>query len=305
LRERIALAFGIPVTREEFLARASDSSWDYGRKLRVSRGATDVFERVYAPICTIAADVASAVEEFGIHVYRGLTLRGLAEISRQYDAIVLVAHWRGSSLSVDDLLTGWVEHLLDGLHPPPQAEVAAALTRVDLPFGAMLSRERRDTAELRTLAIDTFNRLLRSDYFVRWLPGGIGTQLETANTLREALSRDLLDEVLGEHVRPGNQLELTDGLHDVASVHAALDADFAGTLDLSCCTSSVLGTYLQIVREGLDVIMGDPLILPGPQLRLIQSAVEVTAKEDCLTYAVARRAVSRELSELRPENDAW
>ena len=72
--------------------------------------------------------------------------------------------------------------------------------------------------------------------------------LESDDT-RFARQRDHLDSMFKGLLRPGNRLELFDGLHSKESVEEALSTHFEGVLDLTSCTSTILGDYLGAKRK--------------------------------------------------------
>jgi hypothetical protein len=72
---------------------------------------------------------------------------------------------------------------------------------------------------------------------------GVDIVLESEVT-RKARRRDELDELFHGLLRPGNRLELFDGLHAKEVVDDALDQRFDGMLDLTTCNSTVLADFL-------------------------------------------------------------
>jgi hypothetical protein len=50
-------------------------------------------------------------------------------------------------------------------------------------------------------------------------------------------------------IRPGNRLELLDGLHSKESFEAAVAPEFEGVLDFAACTSTILADYVEHRRR--------------------------------------------------------
>jgi hypothetical protein len=285
--ERIAVVFGIPLTRVQFRVQA-DGPWDYGRAMLRGRSVEEAFDSMYAPICAAGKALIEAARECGHTVYEDARLADLAQAFESHDVIVLVAHWRGSSVEVDDIEPGWFGAFQNVGQASPLALVAAQLPR-DVTPG--------DGAERAILAA-ALNRTIESGSLAKFLPWGIGTAMSAHQLIVEALYRDVLDEHLVGTLSPGNQLELADGLHALGAFNSMIADSFRGTVDLSCCTSTVLGSYLRLERgEQLDVIMGDQHILPVMQLQLLREVIVSRCYEPGSSYAAVRRAIARALED--------
>jgi len=292
-KERIALLFGIPVTRDEFLARSEDLLWDYGRKLFSRDTAVSAFENIYKPVCSIAADLIDAAVLAGVSVYRKAQLQDVESASRSHKILVIVAHWRGSVVDEPDLSGGWLAHLKAGKE---DGVIACLLNEMGLSSDDLRSIE--PDGDLRELLIGSMNRVIESGTLRRFFPTGLDGVVSTHRLIADALSRDLLDVAFADALRPGNQLELADGLHSVTAMDAAISRDFSGAIDLSCCTSSVLGTSLKLQRgDSIQVVMGDNFIVPGPQLRLIEQAFRLLAIHPSMKYVDVRLALGQGLAD--------
>jgi hypothetical protein len=66
---------------------------------------------------------------------------------------------------------------------------------------------------------------------------------------RSARRRDALDALFQGLLRPGNRLELYDGLHSKEAVEAAIAPTFEGVIDLTTCTSTVLADHVSAKRR--------------------------------------------------------
>jgi hypothetical protein len=296
-RERIAILLGIPVTRDEFYEMAANPRWDYGRQLLSGRCAAKAFEQIYEPVCTVASELRRRAELGNVTVCLNTSLRDLRSISSTHDVLVIVAHWRSFVVEVADLLEGWSVCL----EQAAGNDVLYCLSReISRRFGAAWNlRDGSLTKEgnLRGHVVVAMNDLINTGKLIPFLPATIGS-ITTHSLITKTLSRDLLDEAFGGALQRGNQLELADGLHAVEAIHTAIDPAFRGVIDLSCCTSSVLGTYLKLVRgDTLQVIMGDHLIVPAPQLRLIERTLELLTLQTSARYVDAKMVLVAGLGE--------
>lgn len=253
------------------------------------------FAEIYAPVCSAAAALLERAAALGVSIYRSARLADLEQASHTHEVLILVAHWRGSLVREHDLR----EDVNDCISAPSPGSPLALLAEELRPLMARLPQGSA-APDLRIPVARAMNQLIRSGRLTPFFPGTFAEagEIEMHPLIVETLSRDLLDAWLGESVHPGNQLELADGLHPVAAVSDAIAVHFQGTLDLSCCTSSVLGTYLQLERgDTIDIIMGDHFVVPAPQLALLDSTFELVGEQPSLDYAAARRSVARGLDD--------
>lgn len=294
--QRVALLLGIPVTREEFYARVAAGPWDYSRTLTSGLSLDQAFDEIYAPVCRSAAKLMHRAATMDVSIYRAARLGDLAHASRTHDVLIIVAHWRGSLVEEHDLRDGFQACL----SAPPRGSPLAILADELRQQQAGRARTQPGAADLRGAVVKAMNQLIRSKRLTPVFPGALSGELEMHPLIIETFSRDLLDMWFGGLVHPGNQLELADGLHPVAAVNESIASDFRGVVDLSCCTSSVLGTYLNLERgDEIDVIMGDHVIVPAPQLAMIESTLELLEQQPSLKYADARRCIARGLDDWR------
>ncbi len=297
-RERIAILLGIPVTRDAFCERAADPRWDYGRKLLSVRSAEQVFEQIYEPVCTVANDLLRRAESEGVAVCLNACLEDLQSVSYTHDVLIIVAHWRNFVVEDSDLLEGWPIRLAQGAKDDVLRYLVGEITRRAGAARVILEGSLANDRELRRRVVTAMNQLIDTGKLTPFLPAEV-SGITTHSLITKTLSRDLLDNAFSGALRHGNQLELADGLHTVSAINAAIDPAFRGLIDLSCCTSSVLGTYLKLMRgDTLQVMMGDHLIVPAPQLRLIERTLELIVLQPSTGYLEAKTVLVDGLGEL-------
>ena len=285
MADRIAILLGIPSSREEFIDRANDPLWDYGRKLLAERSAQAAYSEFYEPVCCAAADLLHRSLTYGIDVRRMATLDDLRVAAERSDVIVIVAHWRDYTAYETDLLDGWPRILSDvaasGTVLHEIATEVACVYQVDVRSLPDILSNTRSTRERVANAI---NRVIDGNRLGVWITAAL-RGITTHHLIRKTIARDLIDEAFAGTLQYGNQLELVDGLHSMAAVRDAL-SNFHGTLDLSCCTSSILGTSLKLARgDAIRVMIGDHLIVPAPQLQLFDATLDVLHTRPSLKYA--------------------
>jgi hypothetical protein len=285
--QRIAIVLAIPVAWEEFRDRAA-AAWDYGRQVLRGRSPKQAFEAVYLPVCTAASRLLARASAMDLSVRRNADLNGLRSAVATHDVVILVAHWRGSRVESGDFVGDWREATKAAASAGPLAEILR-------PF---LSAPAGPEPEMRAALAAALNSCIESRRLSRYFPSGVGDAIAVDPWIHETLSREVVDACFGGSLLAGNQLELADGLHSMGTVADAIGGGYHGVLDLSCCTSSILGTYLKIVcGDALDVILGEQLIVPGPQLQLIEAVLEIIQNDPNLEYARVRRTVGRALAD--------
>jgi hypothetical protein len=282
--QRIAVLLGIPTTLDEFVELAErESSWDYGRPMVAGRTPAVAYREIYEPVAAAASHLTDNAARGGYTVVRRASLGDFRDAGRRFDVIVLVAHWKGAWVQRDDMLTGWENRLSRDSSPESVL--------------GLLSGSCRERSTDRF--VDATNELIESGELRRFLPDAF-RNYEVHPRILEALSRDLVDEAMAGALVPGNRLELFDGLHSMQAVDGALAGEFRGLLDLSCCTSSVLATFLQMTRgESAFVLASNHDLLPAQQLHLIAETLYlVHQSEGRASYRDARVALSMEVAKL-------
>ena len=246
--QNICLLVGIPSCKREFLARLPAS--DLLRPFRVRDANGDIdqgkaeggWENDYRK--ETAAPVESLIEaalQSGVNVKRGATLHDLTEGSSAADVVIVVSHWKGPNVSADDIP---IVGPADGL-PQSVERIRARLSGDRSPIAVELD------AVLRQ--IESSGHFVRIAQLVGALDGYVEARPRSPiiehSITRMTRRRCQLDTLLHGVLSPGNRLELFDGLHDVKEVEQAIAPGFKGVLDLTTCTSSVLGEHIDRTRD--------------------------------------------------------
>jgi hypothetical protein len=140
--------------------------------------------------------------------------------------VTVFAHWKGADVVADDV-------------PGTVAEFARRLTDAASGNSAELRAQLVAAAERRHV-VDVLNAALHVPEAPR---DGVTEVVEHADS-RAARRRAEIDDLFAGLLRPGNRLELFDGMHDAAAVEAAIAPEFAGVLDLPVCHSTVIADYI-------------------------------------------------------------
>jgi hypothetical protein len=311
LRCPVTLLFGLPLTIEDFLARfnAEDAEDTKGaqsacrsdfltrydnRKLpcegwnknRLRWWSARYEPNVAQPLVNLARHAMS----LGCSVHKRATLANLGAAARGDSVVILVSHWKGPEFSNDDFLWSSTQELVSRLekvdHP-----LAAAILRSMKPQNKWITLARRDPLDGR----EALRRCLDATIEDQKTAGDVHYELDVT---RQACRRDLLDEWLNGLIRPGNRLELFDGLHDHKDVASAISPDFVGVLDLTICTSTYLGDRLGHVAKQryrtVQFLKPQEFFEESIRINLVMT---LFAQSD-LTYLAARASVGEAYKKL-------
>jgi hypothetical protein len=278
---RVAVLFALPTDRDTFLAVArGEVLGDYRNLLFRGESAEAVWQERYTRVAEAARDLIAAAADVGTATTRA-TLSDLAVASRGSDVVIVLGHWRGWAVAEADLRMD--------LH-----DIAVRFRRAG--FGDLLGRKaitsRLEMVRALNAAIEHGELLAR-------------THPDLADgehpTIKATLGRDILDELLGVGIAPGNRVELFDGLHTPAAFEEALDPGFRGDLDLATCSSIALATLISM-RRGRSVQVVHTVDLVDPLLCLITirgTLCHLLTRGG--TYAEARLEIESQLGAVRQE----
>lgn len=279
----VALVFGAPVSRAQFEELACrEHYWDYGHMMQAGRTTwAHQFDVHYAPTAAVMSALCELAWTRGFTVFQRASLSDLVTACASHAIVIVAAHWKSSHVLEADLLPGW------------DAAAVSLLRHGSGPLAGLLAEQLGETAPERHRLCNALNVLIRSHRLKPYMPGGLGASVETSPLILEAISREMIDIAFADRIRWGNCLELNDGMYNAWQIKEAIGSAMPAVLDLSCCTSSVLATYLREHDEH-RVIAGDALVIPAPHLRMVHwvlSNYEGGAED----YAALRLAVPRAL----------
>jgi hypothetical protein len=248
-----ALLFGTPVSREEFdrACRRVPRS-DYIAHV-VGDNPEEAWHRNYATVAETAQELITTARNLGAVICREATLSDFSYVTAHAKVVILLAHFRGFDFSEEDFLS-------------PVNSVVAAIEARSHPVLAYFDPVPRDLS----LLVDAFNVAVMGRKLLSYLPSALDIAGRNSISVGRVLCRDLLDEALAGITKPGNQVDLFDGLHSLGAMEAALWRGFRGELDLALCNSAALATYIDLHRNNTVRHLHWPdLIDPIPQFALI------------------------------------
>lgn len=221
--------FALPTDQATFDAVVHGGMLPDYRRLLVGDGVQDeALNDRCGRLAAAAQDVMAAARQLGAHVVEHATMPDVASIGPSAQVIILVGHWRGSTVLHDDLRAGTEEIVarlaaggLEGLFDRSAIDDGDFLSHLNdaIDSGAVFGRACADLGQ------------------------------DDSPALKAALGRDVIDEILGAAIVQGNRVELWDGLHDPGTFESALHPQFHGALDLATCNSIVLATLISRRRK--------------------------------------------------------
>ena len=253
---------------------------------------------VGAALCALAAEVGA---HHGVSVYRRATLKDIVEATgetRGNDAVVVLAHWKGPDVKGEDVKGGLT---VGGLLNSVSGHEASLAQWIGNRIEWTKRRQARWWEEGAALGsvCEILNDALRAEFVDEELErdyGFVDVVVENEG-IRRSKRRALLDMMLGEHIVPGNRLELCDGFHDADAVLGAVSETFEGILDLTTCQSTYLADRIGREREATIRTVSFPYE-QNPVWACQCLRIFIPALCRGIGYSSAREYASRRLSEL-------
>jgi hypothetical protein len=258
--QETVLLIAAPVTFPDFLSRVINSDWlskfndcelnDEERRERLTeRWVSEYSVHVAEPL----QDLMRTASELRVEVRTEATLDTLREVVGVHKVVILFAHWKGPEIVGDDfvvpvdlsefarrveadktLLGKWLRPRLARLY------IGGGASGARHGFWGWFRPEPPRPTIRDLLSEAALVRLADDDSLIS---DRVDCVME-AEVTRLARRRDELDHLFGGLLRPGNRLELFDGLHSKEKVLGALSDDFEGIIDLTTCTSTILSDFI-------------------------------------------------------------
>lgn len=281
-RARYAVLFALPTDRAAFDAVVDGRMLQDYRRLLLRPGESPdaVWHRRYARVAAAAQELTAAARELDATIVARATLDDVRSSSASAQVLIIVGHWRGWTVSDSDLRA-----------TADQIRRRLSAGGLDFVGGFDAGASRGELMRSINDAIESGEVLTRTNPDV--------AAMVTSPAVQAALGRDVIDELLGDAIAPGNRVELCDGLHTPDALEAALHPRFAGELEFATCSSIVLATLIGR-RRRKRVRVAHTLDLVDPLTCLI--AITATfryLKAEGGTYRNARLAVEAQLTEVR------
>ena len=269
----IELLIGVPCDWPAFQRAAQDPQRDWLRHVgaRAAAAWQGRYEREVALPLSILAREAQAL---GLHVVLEARLDDLAWATRRAEVVIVITHWKSDQVVPEDLLCTQAEAFVQRIQGMEAMSALALQLR-----GVRHAKEIAGILQEHVAAAATPPPASAPGSFeVRGHPG----------TLR-ALRRDEIDALFEGLFRPGNRLELADGLHSALHIERSIDSAFDGVLDLTACQARVLADLVDHRRRGTcGVIQFERDVMPDLAALGVMRTLELCARDPAIDYLDAR-----------------
>lgn len=241
--QQVGIALAVPLTWDNFRARAETSDWlskYFDRDLNaydLDLYLRERWENEYLPLVVEPlTEVVEVAWQGGATVHTCATLDEIQSITREKQIAILFAHWKGPEVVFEDLRE-------QNTTAPYLARLQALDDELPVWLRSQLSRAHGDPSTV----VKVLNESL---HFSGEKRSGRGDTIVLQHCVtRDAAVREELDALFEGLLRPGNRLELYDGLHTKEELEEAIGPDFDGVLDLTLCTSTVPADYIAARRH--------------------------------------------------------
>jgi hypothetical protein len=292
------LAMALPLNYDAFCKDLSSGySMDYAYGMTADRDADDAWKKIGAPVANLCSELANDADRLGVRVCPAATLPELGSLFSERSIVTIVAHWKGPRFSTRDLLVDpklFIDRIRDSCDEL-SIEIAAHLPpNNNICEGISLEGRQSSLADMLNRA------LIESPTFLshRFLEKRSSiTAIDDLELMSER--RRQLDHGYPEIFRPGNRLEMRDGLHAVESIMNVIPSDWKGTIDLALCHSAYAAHLVKDARPERNIIMSSRAVIPEIRLR-VQKQLYICLSQKRGSYATLLTALLRFLKEQLP-----
>jgi hypothetical protein len=287
-----ALAISLPMTLASVQSALNGGAYsDYVGRGAARGNALALWQDAFRAVASTALSLSRQAAALGVMVIEDATLVDLGYIFSSRSVATIVAHWRGPQITRDDIIADpdTIAHRL-----AEEESDFACLFREGYLTSSFdrIRKSNSDSIKRSRLAESIDQRLSRYPALVR-PPAGTEWSLDRP-TLRH-VNRSTLDNWAPQSFRPGNKLELSDGLHGAEAIAAAVPEGWSGVADLSNCQSAQLIQLIKRNRSDRIVIANEYDTNPIRRMALLSTVYGILSKGRT-NYVDARNAIAIELS---------
>jgi len=276
---RCALALAVPLTKEAFQADLdAGDAMDFSRKeLLRGKPPADAWQENGLALATLCREVCTEATALGVAVVENATLDKLPSLFSGHDVVTIIGHWRGPELLGADFRVD-PRTFVDRIYRSGDSLGQAVADRLRGAAREALERpERGARAAALAELMDTL--IIAGD---EPLPGALppGSVLIDRPSL-QARHRAMLDAAYPDMLKPGNRVELRDGLHSATALAACLPRDWAGIADLALCQSAYVAHVVKGGRTHVRVVLNKNEVILSVRLRILRALYKMLAENYC------------------------
>lgn len=240
--EDCVLLVALPLTQLEFEEDLVDPTMDYVQNSLLKHWADQ--GRMPEKIASYTQDLILHAQKLGVQVYPRASLMNLSDAFRSGRRVLtLLAHWKGPKVCESDLLDldAILQHIEEKIQQdddPVTLALKRAATSLEIDLTSLYSERERNYKVL----IDIFNQMIEHEtFFIRAYQPNTHTWV-FKQELQSILNREILNQWLDvKIIKPGNQVELRDGLHSPTEIQALMPNPFQiEVIDFTLCKATPL-----------------------------------------------------------------
>jgi hypothetical protein len=265
-------------------ALRGNSYADYVGRGRLWGSSSELWEATFKGVAYAAEALAAEARGLGVSVTEDATLLSVRTAFRNFGVITIVAHWRGPTISKEDITLSPSLISKRLLEDPDQ--LPTRLRRGMAPdwIAKLSSSEEISRSRLAEL----LDARLRGFPVLATPPDGARWHMD-AVTLHHC-NRTALDDWWPDAFRAGNRLELADGLHSANDIGRAIPDAWAGVADLSNCQSAQLVSAIKLYRPDRVVIANELEANPIGRMAALRSVYGLVVQR--WNYVEARKRLA-------------
>jgi hypothetical protein len=259
----VSILIGVALTEEDFCDQVRTSDWL--NRFAEPEVAANYWRDEYLPfVVKPIEELIGKARMLGAKMAQG-TLPELKRASAQSKVVVVMAHWKDSHVEFDDLTSGVPREVWRQRASQHSSSIAQWLAAK---FGE------KGTSAIDEILGESLNIELPEDTESPHL-----TRICESEVSRAARRRQELDSIFQEMIRPGNRLELLDGLHPKEAVEAMVAPHFDGVIDFAACTSTILADYVAHRRRNrVSLVQAPNAIEFVATAQIVASTLELLAR---------------------------
>jgi len=278
-----ALAVGVPLFRETFLAQLADhENFDFARTMVGTGDPSFWWDRVYSPIVEVQNRICREMQALGVTVVQQARRADLIALFAKHRVVTLATHWHMSSISPDDIVDPMGMTLMLN-----KRDKTDSLGRAWTDFlGACGSQLPPDVNELRA-ALAAWLRTLADTANAAYNPRSATGGSPDADW---SLTRPALERTLAGALKPARVVELIDGLQSLGEFIQCIPRNSNCIIDLSICRSALAFELIKYQRPECLLVVNRFPVHPIPRFLRYSLIMKLLARSP-LPFLEAATAV--------------
>ena len=287
-----ALIMALPLDFSAIKAAFEGGAYqDYVARSVMRGRAEDLWEKTFAAVAKSARKLIDNGRGHGVRVVENGTIRDVEAAFESRTTVTIIAHWRGTPVTIDDIRAP-VEQIVDLIDRDVSAFGHRLRAGMPERWREPIANGVSERGRVSRLAEVLNARIGRRPELA---PNSWAIEQYTDEPTLKYLNRQRLDSEWAGLIKPGNRLELADGLHSCDRLVAAVAPSWSGVADFSNCQSAQLIDQIKCGRSDRNVIGNINDTNPISRMLVIDGVYKLMARYE-LNYIDAREAIAQGLA---------